>query len=254
MPVDEVSGRVVVTIAPPLLTAVGEAEATYGLLPLPHETILSVTPFHTTPLVKENQRPMSPTRNSGDLYEVMTDTWGSSPPIYPKGHILSADTIAPGRDLAWAIRVGAVKILAEDDPRQKDGPSPEPGDMLMAGDDGWSDPAFPYQAPVSRAESEQFAAAVRASEAGATADATAAAAAEAAENAKVTADAASATKQRAQAAAKAAAAALKVAEKQGEERDPSSADIQAGADPGGVATGPLVAPVVAAPPPVSGTV
>lgn len=200
---------------------------------------------------------MSPTKKSSDLFEVVTDTWGSSPPIYRKGHILSADTVAPGRDLTWAVRVGAVKLLAEDDPRWKDGPSPDPvDDPAMLGDDGWSHPAFPYQAPVSRVESEAFAATVRESEASASADAAVAAADDAAEAAKVAARTATSTKQRAEAAAKQAAQATAAAEKDGGERPPSSADIQAGADPGGMATGPLPPPNVVQPPnpPVAGAV
>lgn len=172
-----------------------------------------------------------PPKKDTDLYEVVADTWGAGPPVYTKGHILSADSIHPSRDLAWAKQTGVVRRLASDDPRRKAGPSDEPDGMpLMLGDDGWSDPAFPYQAPVTRAESEEFAASVVAAESGSVASVAEGVAADAQAAADTAETAAENAKKRAETAAKAMASAQKATAK-GDQPDPSAADIQAGQAP-----------------------
>lgn len=81
------------------------------------------------------------------MYEVLTDTWGSLPPIYHKGDTLIQSMLPPERDLAWAERTGVIMRVPDGDPRLAGAPSGPTGDQTGVPTDGWHSAQMPEALP-----------------------------------------------------------------------------------------------------------
>lgn len=58
-------------------------------------------------------------------YEVIVDSWGAGE-VYHKGDIVTEADIADGYDLKWAVSVGILRSVGEDEPKPSEQTRPEP--------------------------------------------------------------------------------------------------------------------------------
>jgi hypothetical protein len=87
------------------------------------------------------------TRAREPMSEVLTETWGSQPPIFHTNDTFVPSMLPPDRDLAWAERVGVIGRVPESDPRLAGTPSGPTGDQTGVPTDGWVSSQMPEALP-----------------------------------------------------------------------------------------------------------